>query len=62
VTLLAPYSSCRGLDTEGNASYALNMYYQTLDQRKDACQFNGLSVVTNIDPSHSQGRHILTYI
>ncbi|AES92122.2 putative glucan endo-1,3-beta-D-glucosidase [Medicago truncatula] len=54
-TSLAPGSSCSGLDTKGNASYAFNMYYQRLDQRKDACQFNGLSVVTNIDPSPSQG-------
>ncbi|MCH90466.1 glucan endo-13-beta-glucosidase 5-like, partial [Trifolium medium] len=53
-TSLAPGSSCSGLDTKGNASYAFNMYYQTFDQRKDACQFNGLSVVTNIDPSPSQ--------
>ncbi|CAJ2634548.1 unnamed protein product [Trifolium pratense] len=53
-TSLAPGSSCSGLDTKGNVSYAFNMYYQTFDQRKDACQFNGLSVVTNIDPSPSQ--------
>ncbi|KAI5415379.1 glucan endo-1,3-beta-glucosidase 5 [Lathyrus oleraceus] len=55
-TSLAPGSSCSGLDTKGNASYAFNMYYQTLDQRKDSCNFSGLSVITNIDPSPSQGR------
>ncbi|KAE9602516.1 hypothetical protein Lal_00050034 [Lupinus albus] len=50
-TSLSPGSSCSGLDTKGNASYAFNMYYQNLDQRKDACQFNGLSVITSINPS-----------
>lgn len=54
-TSLAPGASCSGLDTKGNASYAFNMYYQTMDQRKDSCQFNGLSVITNIDPSPPQG-------
>lgn len=54
-TSLAPGSSCSGLDTKGNASYAFNSYYQTMDQRKDSCQFNGLSVITSIDPSPPQG-------
>ncbi|OIV95303.1 hypothetical protein TanjilG_07459 [Lupinus angustifolius] len=53
-TSLSPGSSCSGLDTKGNASYAFNMYYQTMDQRKDACQFNGLSVITSINPSPPQ--------
>ncbi|XP_061361719.1 glucan endo-1,3-beta-glucosidase 5 [Gastrolobium bilobum] len=53
-TSLSPGSSCSGLDKKANASYAFNMYYQTMDQRKDACQFNGLSVITNIDPSPPQ--------
>ncbi|BAT76357.1 hypothetical protein VIGAN_01434400 [Vigna angularis var. angularis] len=27
---------------------------ETMDQHKDSCNFNGLSVITNIDPSPSQ--------
>ncbi|KAK7265503.1 hypothetical protein RJT34_33123 [Clitoria ternatea] len=53
-TCLSPGASCSGLDIKGNASYAFNMYYQTMDQRRDACQFNGFSVITNIDPSPPQ--------
>lgn len=54
-TSLSPGSSCGNLDTKGNASYAFNMYYQTMDQRKDACNFNNLSMITKIDPSPAQG-------
>jgi hypothetical protein len=50
-TSLGYGSSCGMLDTVSNASYAFNMYYQTMDQRKDACQFSNLSITTNIDPS-----------
>ncbi|XP_054808028.1 glucan endo-1,3-beta-glucosidase 5-like [Prosopis cineraria] len=53
-TSISPGSSCGNLDTRANASYAFNMYYQTMDQRKDACQFNNLSMITKIDPSPSQ--------
>ncbi|KAF7837606.1 glucan endo-1,3-beta-glucosidase 5 [Senna tora] len=53
-TSLSPGSSCGNLDTRGNASYAFNMYYQTMDQRNDACQFNNLSMITKIDPSPLQ--------
>jgi hypothetical protein len=38
-TSLGYGSSCGRLDAGSNASYAFNMYYQTMDQRKDACQF-----------------------
>ncbi|XP_052182901.1 glucan endo-1,3-beta-glucosidase 5 [Diospyros lotus] len=44
-------SSCGGLDARKNASYAFNMYYQTMNQRNGACQFSNLSVITTIDPS-----------
>lgn len=50
-TSLGYGSSCGMLDTMSNASYAFNMYYQTMDQRKDACQFSNLSITTSIDPS-----------
>lgn len=50
-TSLGYGSSCGMLDARSNASYAFNMYYQTVDQRKDACQFNNLGVITTVDPS-----------
>ncbi|XP_015888940.3 glucan endo-1,3-beta-glucosidase 5 [Ziziphus jujuba] len=52
-TSLGYGSSCGMLDPRGNASYAFNMYYQTMDQRKGSCEFNNLSIVTTVDPSPS---------
>ncbi|KAM7274439.1 hypothetical protein ACFE04_016305 [Oxalis oulophora] len=49
-------SSCGQLDAQSNVSYAFNMYYQTMDQRKGACSFNNLSVVTSVDPSQDSCR------
>ncbi|KAJ7955364.1 Glucan endo-1,3-beta-glucosidase-like protein [Quillaja saponaria] len=53
-TSLGTGSSCGGLDTRANISYAFNAYYQTMNQRKDACQFNNLGIITTIDPSPRQ--------
>lgn len=55
-TSLGYGSSCGGLDSRGNASYAFNMYYQTMDQRTGACVFPNLSVVTSVDPSQRSCR------
>lgn len=55
-TSLGYGSSCSRLDARSNASYAYNMYYQTMDQRKGSCSFNNLSVVTNQDPSQDTCR------
>lgn len=55
-TALGYGSSCNGLDARGNASYAFNMYYQTLNQQKGSCsQFGKLSVITRIDPGNRDG-------
>ncbi|GAB2266786.1 hypothetical protein Dimus_001774, partial [Dionaea muscipula] len=46
-------SSCNGLDANGNASYAFNVYYQTQNQDDEACDFQGLAVVTTKNVSQS---------
>lgn len=50
-------SSCGNLDARSNASYAFNMYYQTMDQRKDSCSFSNLSTITTINPSRGTCRY-----
>ncbi|XWS26517.1 hypothetical protein CRYUN_Cryun26dG0038300 [Craigia yunnanensis] len=50
-TSLGYGSSSGNLNAQSNASYAFNMYYQTMNQRKDSCSFSNLSVITNMDPS-----------
>ncbi|KAI5554725.1 hypothetical protein BDE02_19G034400 [Populus trichocarpa] len=52
-TALGYGSSCNGLDTNGNASYAFNMYYQVQNQDEFACNFEGLAMVT--EQNFSQG-------
>ncbi|XP_010273788.1 PREDICTED: glucan endo-1,3-beta-glucosidase 5-like [Nelumbo nucifera] len=55
-TSLGYGSSCGGLDIRNNASYAFNMFYQTENQQKGACQFSNLSVITTVDPSQENCR------
>lgn len=55
-TSLGYGSSCSGLDVRSNASYAFNMYYQTMNQQKGACQFSNLSTITIVDPSQDSCR------
>ena len=50
-TALGYGSSCNNLSLEGNASYAFNMYYQVNDQKIWTCDFSGLAVETDEDPS-----------
>lgn len=50
-TALGYGSSCNHLSAEGNASYAFNMYYQLNNQGYWDCDFSGLALVTDKDPS-----------
>ncbi|KAG8367998.1 hypothetical protein BUALT_Bualt16G0130900 [Buddleja alternifolia] len=45
-TALGYGSSCNGLDANGNASYAFNMYFQVQNQRDLTCNFEGLAMLT----------------
>ena len=44
-------STCYGMGTKGNASYAFNAYYQAQSQKDEACDFQGLALPTVTDPS-----------
>ncbi|XP_019160207.1 PREDICTED: glucan endo-1,3-beta-glucosidase 8-like [Ipomoea nil] len=46
-TALGYGSSCNGLDANGNASYAFNMYFQVQNQDEFSCNFQGLAMVTD---------------
>ncbi|KAJ8769806.1 hypothetical protein K2173_007666 [Erythroxylum novogranatense] len=50
-TALGYGSSCNHLSVEGNASYAFNMYYQVNSQKYWNCDFSGLAMLTDKDPS-----------
>ncbi|KAG6427111.1 hypothetical protein SASPL_111351 [Salvia splendens] len=50
-TTLAPGASCSNLGLGKTASYAFNVYFQTYFQHEQACDFEGLSYITDQDPS-----------
>ncbi|XP_054820433.1 glucan endo-1,3-beta-glucosidase 8 [Prosopis cineraria] len=52
-TALGYGSSCNNLSLQGNASYAFNMYYQVHNQRDWGCDFSGLGIITDKDPSEN---------
>ncbi|CAN6363207.1 unnamed protein product [Urochloa humidicola] len=56
-TALGYGSSCGGgggMDARGNASYAFNAYWQAQGQAEAACDFQGLAVVVDDDPSRAK--------
>ncbi|KAG8367400.1 hypothetical protein BUALT_Bualt16G0068000 [Buddleja alternifolia] len=55
-TALGYGSSCNHLNVKGNASYAFNMYYQLKNQNEWDCDFSGLGMVTDNDPSDDKCR------
>ncbi|KAL0427064.1 UNVERIFIED_CONTAM: Glucan endo-1,3-beta-glucosidase 8 [Sesamum latifolium] len=55
-TALGYGSSCNHLSVRGNASYAFNMYYQFRNQNEWDCDFSGLAMITDEDPSDDRCR------
>lgn len=55
-TALGYGSSFNNLTIKGNASYAFNMHYQLKDLNDWDCDFSGLAVITDEDPSDEECR------
>ncbi|KAL2455369.1 O-Glycosyl hydrolase family 17 protein [Abeliophyllum distichum] len=51
--------SCNGIGEKGNISYAFNSYYQLRKQNPQSCEFNGLGMVTFLDPSVGDCRFLV---
>ncbi|KAJ8761033.1 hypothetical protein K2173_025740 [Erythroxylum novogranatense] len=51
--------SCNGIGEKGNISYAFNSYYQLQMQNERSCDFDGLGMVTFLDPSVGECRFLV---
>ncbi|GMH26846.1 hypothetical protein Nepgr_028689 [Nepenthes gracilis] len=51
--------SCNGIGAKGNISYAFNSYYQLQKQDVRSCDFDGLGMVTFLDPSVGDCRFLV---
>ncbi|XP_057462231.1 glucan endo-1,3-beta-glucosidase 5 [Actinidia eriantha] len=51
--------SCNGIGTKGNISYAFNSYYQLQKQDSQSCDFDGLGMITFLDPSVGDCRFLV---
>ncbi|XP_034892716.1 glucan endo-1,3-beta-glucosidase 5 [Populus alba] len=51
--------SCNGIGAKGNISYAFNSYYQLQMQNAQSCDFDGLGMVTFLDPSVGDCRFLV---
>ncbi|KAL5701260.1 hypothetical protein ACHQM5_026615 [Ranunculus cassubicifolius] len=51
--------SCNGIGVKGNISYAFNSYYQMQKQNSKSCDFDGLGLITFLDPSIGQCRFLV---
>ncbi|XP_062088026.1 glucan endo-1,3-beta-glucosidase 5 [Humulus lupulus] len=51
--------SCNELGAKGNISYAFNSYYQLQMQNLQSCDFDGLGMVTFLDPSVGECRFLV---
>ncbi|KAF7803890.1 glucan endo-1,3-beta-glucosidase 5 [Senna tora] len=51
--------SCNGIGEKGNISYAFNSYYQLQMQDSRSCDFDGLGMITFLDPSVGDCRFLV---
>lgn len=51
--------SCNGIGAKGNVSYAFNSYYQLQMQNAQSCDFDGLGIITSLDPSVGDCRFLV---
>ncbi|KAH7420525.1 hypothetical protein KP509_13G011200 [Ceratopteris richardii] len=58
-TALSEGGSCSNIGMPDNASYAFNSYYQLNLQDDNSCSFDGLGVVTFVDPSVGDCRFLI---
>ncbi|XP_062013701.1 glucan endo-1,3-beta-glucosidase 5 [Rosa rugosa] len=58
-TTLSYGGSCNGIGAKGNISYAFNSYYQVQMQNEQSCDFDGLGMVTFLDPSTGECRFLV---
>ncbi|XP_009354031.1 glucan endo-1,3-beta-glucosidase 5 [Pyrus x bretschneideri] len=58
-TTLTYGGSCNGIGAKGNISYAFNSYYQLQMQNERSCDFDGLGMVTFLDPSVGECRFLV---
>ncbi|KAK4491881.1 hypothetical protein RD792_002661 [Penstemon davidsonii] len=58
-TTLSYGGSCNGIGEKGNISYAFNSYYQLQKQNAKSCEFDGLGMVTFLDPSIGDCRFLV---
>ncbi|VFQ60694.1 unnamed protein product [Cuscuta campestris] len=58
-TTLDNGGSCNGIGPKVNISYAFNSYYQLQKQNPRSCDFDGLGMVTFLDPSVGECRFLV---
>lgn len=58
-TTLSFGGSCNAIGAKGNISYAFNSYYQLQKQNSQSCDFDGLGLVTFLDPSIGDCRFLV---
>ncbi|KAL1537196.1 glucan endo-1,3-beta-glucosidase 5 [Salvia divinorum] len=58
-TTLSYGGSCNDIGEKGNISYAFNSYYQMQKQNPRSCEFDGLGMITMLDPSIGDCRFLV---
>ncbi|KAH6777201.1 O-Glycosyl hydrolases family 17 protein [Perilla frutescens var. frutescens] len=58
-TTLSFGGSCNNIGEKGNVSYAFNSYYQIQKQNPQSCDFDGLGMITMLDPSIGDCRFLV---